>query len=39
MLKLDFQLAYDVHSGVSEREDFQQTIDASWRWLDGAPLF
>ena len=39
MLQLDFELAYDVHSGRSSRQDFQKTIDANWRWLDGNSLY
>ena len=38
MLQLEFELAYDVHSGRSSRQDFQKTIDANWRWLDGDSL-
>lgn len=38
MLQLDFQLAYDVHSGLSSREDFQRSIDVNWKWLDGNSL-
>ena len=38
MLQLDFQLAYDVHSGRIEREDFRKTINANWCWLDGESL-
>ena len=38
ILRLDFQLAYDVHSGRSEREDFRKTINANWSWLDGESL-
>ena len=39
MLDLDFEWAYDVHSGKSDREDFRKTINANWSWLDGADLF
>ena len=38
LLQLDFQLAYDVHSGRSSRKDFQMSIDACWNWLDGNSL-
>ena len=38
MLQLDFELAYDVHSGKSSRINFQKTIDANWNWLDGNSL-
>ena len=38
MLSLDFQVAYDVHGGRSEREDFRKTINANWSWLDGDSL-
>ena len=38
MLQLEFEHAYDVHSGRSSRQDFQKTIDANWRWLDGDSL-
>ena len=39
MLQLDFQLAYDVHSGKMKKEDFKKTINANWSWLDGEALF
>ena len=38
LLRLDFHLAYDVHSGKSSREDFQKSIDVNWNWLDGKSL-
>ena len=38
MIQLDFQLAYDVHSGLSSRQDFQRSIDVNWNWLDGNSL-
>jgi len=38
LLQLDFELAYDVHSGKSSRKDFQLSIDANWNWLDGKSL-
>jgi len=38
LIQLDFHLAYDVHSGKSQREDFQRSIDANWNWLDGNSL-
>merc|ERR1712241_1220963 len=38
MLQLEFDLAYDVHSGKSSRKDFQLSIDVNWNWLDGKSL-
>ena len=38
MIQLDFKLAYDVHSGLSSRQDFQRSIDVNWNWLDGNSL-
>ena len=37
-LQFDFDQAIEVHSGVSSRTDFQQTINAHWSWLDGTSL-